>query len=136
MNTITLMNDEGNEVTYTQHEVQTYIRQANNYVQERDTNDRLRFKVRDFFSEELDWSNGDGTVERDAVYELLQDIGANRLQVKWSARVTIEATVSGYIAEDEDDASNCIGDDISIDIGSGADITIESVDVVDIEEEE
>ena len=135
MNTITVKNEQGNDVTYNQAEVLTFIRQASNYVHERDSNDKLRFKVRDFFSEELDWSGGQATVERDTVNDLLEAIGAGKLRTKWTARVTIEATISGYTAEDEDDATACIEQDLDISIGSSADIEVDSIDVYGVEEE-
>jgi hypothetical protein len=135
MNTITVKNEHGDDVTYTQAEVLTFIRQASYYVQERDSNDKLRFKVRDFFSEELDWSGGEATVQRDSVNDLLIAIGAGKLQTKWTARVTIEATISGYTAEDEDDAIACIEQDLDIGIGSSADIEVDGIDVYAVEEE-
>ena len=49
----------------------------------------------------------------------------------WTATVSITATVTGYEAEDIDDAINCIENDIELSIGSG-DISLDTIDVSDV----
>jgi hypothetical protein len=134
MNTIQITTVDG-PVNYTEAEVVRYIEKAGQVdILYKDIRNS-QYKVRDFFSE-LEWSEGEATVQRHAVNELLISIGCDKLRTKWSATVTIEATVSGYTAEDEDDASECIEQDIDVSIGSGADISIEVIDVSNVQEEE
>jgi hypothetical protein len=69
------------------------------------------------------------------VNELLKSIGCDIIRAEYKATVTITAYVTGYAAEDEDDATDCIADDISVDIGSSASIDVDSIEVSDVEEE-
>jgi len=141
MNTVTITSKtdaDGNmlaAVTYTETEILRFIEKAGQVDQLNNELRQVRQQVRDYFGE-LDYSNGETTVHRDSINELLVGIGSDKIRTKWRATVTIEAIVSGYTAEDEDDATNCIQDDITIDIGSSADIEIENIDVTDVEEEE
>jgi len=66
---------------------------------------------------------------------LLKSIQCDLIRAEYKATVTITAYVTGYAAEDEDDASNCIADDIEVSIGSSADISVDNIEVDDIEEE-
>ena len=134
MNTIMIHSTTGEEITYTEAEVQGFIRKAKAFTDGIESIEQLRLKVRDYFNE-LDYSDGETTVHRDSINELLISIGAERIRTKWTARVTIEATVYGYIAEDEDDAIDCIQNDIEVNIGSSADLQIDGIDVTDVEEE-
>ena len=141
MNTITITSKTDADgtmlaaVTYTETEILRFIEKAGQVdILYKDIRNS-QYKVRDFFSE-LEWSEGEATVQRHAVNELLVSIGCDKLRTKWSARITIEAIVSGYTAEDEDEASDCIEQDIDVSIGSGANISIEVIDVSDIQEEE
>jgi len=126
MNTIAITTEE-NVVTYTESEVTRFIKRAEELS---DT----KYKVRDFFSE-LEWDSGEATITRSEVNELLKSIQCDLIRAEYKATVTITAYVTGYTAEDEDDANNCIGDDITIDIGSGASIEIDNIDISDVEEE-
>ena len=133
MNTISITNPETNDtITYSEAEVLRFV-QTNTALRkfERDT----IYKVRDFFSER-EWSDGETTVTRSEVNQMLRSIGADPIRVMWTATVNITATVTGYEAEDEDDAYNCIQDDISIDIGSGASIEIDSIDLDNVQVDE
>lgn len=133
MNTINIVNPETNDtITYNEAEVLRFIQ----------TNTNLRaeargtlYKVRDFFSER-EWSDGETTVTRDEVNTMLRSIGADPIRVMWRATVNITATVTGYEAEDEDDAFNCIEQDISLDIGSSGDISVDVIEVTDLEVDE
>ena len=133
MNTISIKNPESNDtIIYTEAEVLRFV-QTNTTLRrtERDT----IYKVRDFFSEG-EWENSATTFTRSEVNTLLRAIGADPLRGKWSATVNITATVTGYEAEDEDDAYNCIDEDITVEIGSGADISVDRIEVSDIEADE
>ena len=126
MNTIEVTTDNG-AVNYNELEVKRFIERAEKL------ND-VKYKVRDFFSE-LSWSSGEATITRSEVNELLKSIQCDLIRAEYKATVTITAYVSGYSAEDEDDASNCIEDDINVSIGSDGSIDIDSIEVSDVEEE-
>lgn len=126
MNTISITTEE-NVVTYTESEVTRYIERAGQLSD-------VKYKVRDFFSE-LEWNSGEATITRSDVNELLKAIQCDLIRAEYKATVTITAYVTGYSAEDEDDASNCIEDDISVDIGSSGSIDVDSIEVSDVEEE-
>ena len=114
-------------VNYTDTEVKRFIEKAGQ------TSD-VKYKVRDFFSERT-WEDGETTVTRSEVNELLKSIECDIIRAEYRATVTITAYVTGYAAEDEDDANDCIADDISVDIGSSASIDVDSIEVSDVEEE-
>jgi hypothetical protein len=126
MNTIEITTDNS-VVNYTELDVKRFIERAG---QLSDT----KYKVRDFFGE-LEWSDGQATVTRDEVNELLKSIQCDLIRAEYRATVTITAYISGYSAENADEAADCIGDDIDVSIGSSADIQVDSIDVSDVEEE-
>jgi hypothetical protein len=126
MNTIQIDTVDG-AVNYTDTEVKRFIEKAGQVSD-------IKYKVRDFFSE-LEWSGGEATITRSEVNELLKAIGCDLIRAEYKATVTITAYITGYPAEDEDDASNCIEDDITVDIGSSASIDVDSIEISDVEEE-
>jgi hypothetical protein len=126
MNTIQINTIDG-AVNYTETEVRRFIEKAGQLSD-------VKYKVRDFFGE-LEWSDGEATITRSEVNKLLKSIQCDLIRAEYKATVTITAYVTGYSAEDEDDASNCIGDDISVDIGSGGSIDVDNIEVTDVEEE-
>ena len=129
MNTISITNPETNDtITYTEAEVLRFV-QTNAKLRafERDT----LYKVRDFFSEG-EWEDGVAAFSRNEVNTLLRAIGADPIRGKWTATVNITATITGYEAEDEDDAINCIENDVELNIGSG-DISLDTIEVSDVE---
>ena len=126
MNTIEIRTDNS-VINYNELEVKRFIEKAG------ETRD-VKYKVRDFFSE-LQWENSETTITRSQVNELLESIGCDKLRSDFTATVTITAYVRGYAAENEDEATECIADDISVDIGSSGDITIDNIEVFDVEEE-
>lgn len=127
MNTIQIKHEDGNTITYNETEVLRFI-QTNSALRkvERDT----IYKVRDFFSEG-EWEDNVAAFNRDEVNTLLRSIGADPIRAMWTATVSITATVTGYEAEDIDDAINCIENDIELSIGSG-DISLDTIDVSDV----
>jgi hypothetical protein len=128
MNTISITNPESNDtIIYTEVEVLRFV-QTNTALRkfERDT----IYKVRDFFSEG-EWESNVAAFNRDEVNTLLRSIGAEPIRAMWTATVSIIATVTGYEAEDIDDAINCIENDIDLSIGSG-DISLDTIEVSDV----
>jgi hypothetical protein len=127
MNTISITTIDG-IVNYTESEITRYIEKAGELG---DT----RYKVRDFFNER-EWSDGETTVTRSEVNELLKSIGCDIIRAEFRATVNITAYITGYEAEDEDDASNCIEDDITVSIGSNASIDVDSIEISDVESDD
>jgi hypothetical protein len=132
MNTINVVNEINEVVTYNEAEV---LRFVNSNTKLKAELSGTLYKVRDFFSEG-EWEDSATTFTRSEVNTLLRSIGADPIRGKWSATINITATVTNYEAEDEDDAFNCIQDDISVDIGSNADISVELIEVSDLEADE
>ena len=126
MNTIEITTEE-NTVTYTELDVTRFIERAKQL-------NEIKYKVRDFFGE-LEWSDGEATITRSDVNKLLKSIQCDLIRAEYKATVTITAYVTGYTAEDEDDAENCIADDINVSIGSDGSIDVDSIEVSDVEEE-
>jgi hypothetical protein len=126
MNTIEITTDNS-VINYTELDVKRFIERAGQLSD-------VKYKVRDFFGE-LEWSDGQATVTRDEVNELLKSIQCDLIRAEYRATVTITAYISGYSAESADEAIDCIGDDIDVSIGSSADIQVDSIDVSDVEEE-
>ena len=133
-----MVNSVGQTVNYTEPELKRIIdngvTNAEHVVRLNETCNNIKYKVRDFFSE-AEWEEGNTTFSRDEVNELLLRIGLDKLRVEYRATVTITAYISGYAAENADEAADCIGDDIDVSIGSSADIQVDSIDVSDVEEE-
>ena len=126
MNTIEITTDNS-VINYTESDVKRFIERAGQLS-------NVRYKVRDFFSE-LEWSGGEATITRSEVNELLQSIQCDLIRAEYKATITITAYITGYPAESEDEATDCIGDDIDVSIGSSADIQVDSIEVSDVEEE-
>jgi hypothetical protein len=138
MNTIQLVNSMGDTVTYTDSELTTIIgngvKSAEKSVELSDKIRDVKYQVRDFFSE-LEWENSEATITRSEVNKLLKSIGCDILRGEYKATITITAYVTGYEAEDADDAADCIADDIEVSIGSSADIRVDNIEVDDIEDD-
>ena len=141
MNTITIMSTvEGQpNVTYTEGEVQRFIEKAK-------TNDSLnemlnknvehirsiKNAVRDFFSE-VEWEDGEQTVSKSDVNDLLERIGTHRLTSKYRANFTITGTYS-VEAEDEESAEETFKDNVNVEFYDG-DIDVEYIEVDDLQED-
>jgi len=126
MNTIEITTDNS-VINYTELDVKRFIERAGQLSD-------VKYKVRDFFGE-LEWSDGEATITRSDVNELLKSIQCDLIRAEYKATVTITAYITGYTAEDEDDAENCIADDINVSIGSDGSIDIDNIEVTDVEEE-
>lgn len=146
MNTITISDIEshnGAMITYTENEITRMIAELKDYKekQERlgDANVNLnknirtlREQVRDFFSE-VEWSDGEQTVQKSEVNELLESIGANRLTSTYSGSFTITGTFQ-VEAEDEDKAANEFVENVDVNFNEG-DISIDDTTTDNITED-
>ena len=146
MNTITISDGEsqnGAMITYTDHEIVRMITELKDYKdrQERlgDANVNLnkdirtlRENVRDFFSE-VEWSDGEQTVQKSDVNRLLESIGANRLTSTYGGSFTITGTFQ-VEAEDEDEAGSKFVEGVDVNFYEG-DITIDDTTTDDISED-
>jgi hypothetical protein len=139
MNTIQITTKDG-VVNYTESEVIRFIEKAGevNAIQASASEDRAQrisntYKVRDFFSE-CEWSDGETTITKSDVNELLESIGANKLTTRYSATYTITGTFS-VDAEDADDAETIFTDNVTVDFYDG-DIEVDQIEVHDMEEED
>jgi hypothetical protein len=138
MNTIQINTVDG-VVNYTESEVIRFIEKAGevNAIQASASEDRAQrisnnYKVRDFFSE-CEWSDGETTITKSDVNELLESIGANKLTTRYSATYTITGTFS-VDAEDADEAETMFTDNVDVSFYDG-DIEVDQVEVNDMEEE-
>ena len=132
MNTIQITSDDGIVINYTEGEVLRYIKKVEELDAYKQTAIDNRHKVRDFFSES-EWSNGETTISKSDVNELLESIGANRLTSRYSGTFTVNGTFS-VEAEDEDAASSLFEDDVNVEFYSG-DVDVDNIETHDIEEE-
>jgi hypothetical protein len=139
MNTIQINTVDG-VVNYTESEVIRFIEKAGevNAIQASASEDRAQrisntYKVRDFFSE-IEWSDGEATISKSDVNELLESIGANKLTTKYRATYTITGSFSVEV-EDEDDIESIFTDNVNVDFYDG-DIDVDQIEVLDIEEDD
>ena len=121
-------------ITYNEIEFRQYKNAHDNTATMKELLNGVRYKVRDFFSE-LEWQDGEATVTKSQVNELLESIGCDSIRSTFRATVNITAYVTDYEAKNEDDATICIADDISLDIGMGR-IEISNLEVEDVEDED
>ena len=138
MNTIQINTVDG-VVNYTESEVIRFIEKAGevNAIQASASEDRAQrisntYKVRDFFSE-IEWSDGEATITKSDVNELLESIGANKLTTKYRATYTITGSFSVEV-DDEDDVESVFTDNVTVDFYDG-DIDVDQIEVMDIEED-
>jgi hypothetical protein len=142
MNTITINTETNGEVatiTYTEAEVLHFkkrtqdidaIQQVND-VQRKEIRD-LRNNVRDFFSEG-EWSDGEQTVNKSEVNDLLERIGSHKLTTKYNGTFTITGSFNIEV-EDEDEIQSIIEDNTDVSNYS-ADIDVDQIEVHDVEED-
>jgi hypothetical protein len=138
MNTLQITTVDG-VVNYTENEVVRFIEKAGevNAIQASASEDRAQrisnnYKVRDFFSE-IEWSDGEATITKSDVNELLESIGANKLTTKYRATYTITGSFSVEV-DDEDDVESVFTDNVTVDFYDG-DIDVDQIEVLDIEED-
>ena len=141
MNTITIRSIvEGTpNVTYTEGEVLRYIEKAKAVD---DLNEMLnkqvhairdvKNKVRDFFSEG-EWNDGEQTINKGDVNDLLESIGCYKLTSRYGGTFTITGTFQ-VEAEDEDEAANKFVESVDVNFYDG-DITIDDTTTDDVSED-
>jgi hypothetical protein len=127
MNTIQIDTVDG-PVNYTELDVKRFIEKAGQLSD-------VKYKVRDFFSER-EWEDSKTTVTRSEINELFSAIGVDHLRGKYKATLTITAYINDYPAQDEDDAIQSLEDDVEINVGSSATITVDRIEVDDVEEDD
>ncbi len=141
MNTITIMSTvEGTpNVTYTESEVLRYIDKAKGIDdlntllnQQYQTIRSIKENVRDFFSE-VEWEDGEQTVTKSDVNELLERIGSHKLTSRYGGTFTITGTFQ-VEAEDADEAESMFVDNVDVSFNDG-DYTIDQTEVNDVEED-
>lgn len=131
MNTIQITTVDG-AVNYTESEVTRYIEKAGQVDKLYEEIRKIRYEVRDFFSEG-EWSDGETTVNKGDTNALLERIGCNKLTTKYRGTFTVTG-VFNIEVEDEDEIESIITDNLSVDCYD-ADITVDEIEVHDIEED-
>ena len=138
MNTIQITTADG-VVNYTEAEIVRFIDKAKGIDdlntllnQQSNTIRSIKNNVRDFFSE-VEWENGEQTVTKSDVNELLELIGSHKLTSRYGGSFTITGTFQ-VEAEDEDDAESKFSDNVDVSFYDG-DITVDQVEVNDIDED-
>ena len=141
MNTITIMSTvEGiPNVTYTEGEVLRYIEKAKGIdelnellTKQSNTIRSIKNNVRDFFSE-VEWEDGEQTVTKSDVNELLELIGSHKLTSRYGGTFRITGTFQ-VEAEDADEAESMFVDNVDVSFNDG-DYTIDETEVNDVEED-
>ena len=130
MNTIQIKTEDGVVINYTEIEVLRYIKRVEELDAYKQTSIDNRYKVRDFFSEG-EWNDGEQTINKGDVNELLESIGANKLTTRYNATFTITGTFT-VDCEDEDDAEALFTDNVDVSFHDG-EIDVDQIDVMDIE---
>ena len=138
MNTIQITTADG-VVNYTEAEIVRFIDKAkgidelNNLLNKQSNTIReIKNNVRDFFSE-VEWQDGEQTVTKSDVNELLERIGSHKLTSRYGGSFTITGTFQ-VEAEDEDDAESKFSDNVDVSFYDG-DITVDQVEANDIAED-
>ena len=138
MNTIQITTADG-MVNYTEAEIVRFIDKAKGIDdlntllnQQSNTIRSIKNNVRDFFSE-VEWENGEQTVTKSDVNELLELIGSHKLTSRYGGSFTITGTFQ-IEAEDEDDAESKFSDNVDVSFYDG-DITVDQVEANDIAED-
>ena len=138
MNTIQITTIDG-AVNYTEAEIVRFIDKArgidelNNLLNKQSNTIReIKNNVRDFFSE-VEWEDGEQTVTKSDVNELLELIGSHKLTSRYGGSFTITGTFQ-VEAEDEDDAESKFSDNVDVSFYDG-DITVDQVEANDIAED-
>ena len=91
----------------------------------------IKEKVRDFFSE-VEWEDGEQTVSKSDVNQLLESIGSHKLTSTYGGAFTITGTFT-VEAEDEDEAASMFVDNASVDFSEG-DYRVEDITAEDVSE--
>ena len=126
-------------VTYTEGEVLRYIEKAKGIDELNDLLNKqyqtirsIKENVRDFFSE-VEWEDGEQTVTKSDVNELLERIGSHKLTSRYGGTFTITGTFQ-VEAEDADEAESMFIDNVDVSFNDG-DYTIDQTEVNDVDED-
>ena len=141
MDTITIESTQVGEptISYTSAEVLRFIEKAKDYdnanlnlaTAYKDIRS-IKEKVRDFFSE-VEWQDGEQTISKSDVNELLESIGSHKLTSTYGGTFTITGTFQ-VEAEDEDEAANKFVESVDVNFYDG-DITIDDTTTDDVSED-
>ena len=116
MNTIQIVNEEGQTVNYTEAEITNIIKNGvenGKYISTLSAELRkVRDEVRDFFGEG-EWDSGEQTINKGDVNFLLERIGCRKLTTVYRGAATINFTFE-VEAEDEDEARNIVEENASV----------------------
>jgi len=137
MNTIEITHlESGNRITYTESELTAIINNgvvnAKEIVLLQDKVKYIKNYVRDFFSEG-DWSDGEQTINKGDVNELLDAIGCSKLTTTYTGNFTVTGNFKIEV-EDEDEIDSLITDNLQIECYSTRSIDVDDIEVSDIEE--
>lgn len=94
----------------------------------------VRNEVYDFFKECLDQEDEWVIENKGDINFLLERIGSSKLTTKYSASVTLTITVNGIEAEDEDEVTNIIQDNIYVSVDN-YDTDVDDINVDEVTEE-
>jgi DNA repair ATPase RecN len=149
MNTITIntSNEDGtlqSAITYTETEILGFIKKAKDASDDKESITKsyqsmatelrsIRNEIRDFFSEG-EWSDGETVVNKGDVNAMLERIGSHKLTTKYRGTFTVTGTFE-LDAEDEDEIDSVITDNLSVECYA-ADIDVDTIEVLDVEETE
>ena len=138
MNTIQITTADG-VVNYTEAEIVRFIDKAKGIDdlntllnQQSNTIRSIKNNVRDFFSE-VEWENGEQTVTKSDVNELLELIGSHKLTSRYGGTFRITGTFQ-VEAEDADEAESMFVDNVDVSFNDG-DYNIDETEVNDVEED-
>jgi len=131
MNTIQITTVDG-IVNYTENEVTRYIEKAGEVDKLQDQLRKIRYEIRDFFSEG-EWQDGETTISKGDVNLLLESIGCNKLTTQYSGTFTITGSFT-VEAEEEEEAESMFTDNVDVSFNDG-DYTVDQVEVHDLEED-
>ena len=138
MNTIQIINAEGQTVNYTEPEIKSIINtgvvNAKEIILLQDKVKYIKNYVRDFFSEG-DWSDGEQTINKGDVNELLNAIGCSKITTKYRAHFSVTGTFNIEV-EDEDEIDSLITDNLQVECYSTTNINVDDIEITDIEEDE
>jgi len=138
MNTIQITTADG-VINYTEAEIVRFIDKAkgiddlNTLLNAQSNTIRsIKNNVRDFFSE-VEWENGEQTVTKSDVNELLELIGSHKLTSRYGGTFRITGTFQ-VEAEDAEEAESMFVDNVDVSFSDG-DYTIDETEVNDVEED-
>jgi hypothetical protein len=138
MNTIQITTANG-VINYTEAEIVRFIDKAKSIDElnellnkQSNTIRSIKNDVRDFFSE-IEWEDGEQTVTKSDVNELLELIGSHKLTSRYGGTFTITGTFQ-VEAEDADEAESMFVDNVDVSF-NGGDYTIDQTEVNDVEED-